>query len=72
MTRTEIPGPSNPRSGARSRREELRRAQKHLRKADPVIGRFIDLRPDFDPHAWLDELPPMDLFGSLIFQVAGQ
>jgi DNA-3-methyladenine glycosylase II len=37
-----------------------------------VIGRLIELRPEFDPHAWLDELPPMDLFGSLLFQVTGQ
>jgi DNA-3-methyladenine glycosylase II len=44
----------------------------HLRKADPVIGRFIERRPDFDPHEWLEDLPPMDLFGSLLFQVAGQ
>jgi DNA-3-methyladenine glycosylase II len=37
-----------------------------------VIGQLIDRRPDFDPHAWLDELPPMSLFGSLLFQVTGQ
>jgi DNA-3-methyladenine glycosylase II len=37
-----------------------------------VIGRLIDERPDFDPHAWIEELPAMDLFGSLIFQIAGQ
>jgi DNA-3-methyladenine glycosylase II len=37
-----------------------------------VIGACIDRRPDFDPRAWLDELPPMDLFGSLIFQIIGQ
>lgn len=61
-----------PRSGADGRRTQLRKAQEHLRKADPVIGRFIQRRPDFDPHAWLDELPPMDLFGSLLFQIAGQ
>jgi DNA-3-methyladenine glycosylase II len=48
------------------------RAQDYLRKADPVIGQLVEQRPDFDPLAWLDELPPMDLFGSLIFQVAGQ
>lgn len=61
-----------PRSGADGGRTQLRKAQEHLRKADPVIGRFIQRRPDFDPHAWLDELPPMDLFGSLLFQIAGQ
>ena len=37
-----------------------------------MIGRLIERRPDFDPTAWLDDLPPMDLFGSLLFQVAGQ
>lgn len=37
-----------------------------------MIGRLIEQRPDYDPHAWLDELPPMSLFGSLLFQVAGQ
>jgi DNA-3-methyladenine glycosylase II len=62
------PAPGAARSGATGRRE----AQDHLRKADPVIGRLIDLRPDFDPFAWLDELPPMTLFGSLLFQIAGQ
>jgi DNA-3-methyladenine glycosylase II len=55
-----------------TREQALRSAQKHLSAADPVIGRLIDRRPDFDPRAWLDELPPLDLFGSLIFQVAGQ
>jgi DNA-3-methyladenine glycosylase II len=37
-----------------------------------VLARLIDARPDFDPQAWIDELPPMDLFGALLFQVAGQ
>ena len=62
----------SPASAAARRREQLLRAQNHLRRADPVIGECIDRRPDFDPRAWLDDLPPMDLFGSLIFQVAGQ
>jgi DNA-3-methyladenine glycosylase II len=66
------PGSSTRRSEAERRREQVRQAQEHLRKADPVIGRLIERRPDFDPRAWLDELPPMDLFGSLLFQVAGQ
>jgi DNA-3-methyladenine glycosylase II len=39
---------------------------------DPVMGQLIDRQPKFDPRAWLDDLPPMDLFGSLIFQVTGQ
>jgi DNA-3-methyladenine glycosylase II len=48
------------------------RGQDYLRKVDPVIGKLIEQRPNFDPLAWLDELPPMDLFGSLLFQVTGQ
>src|SRR5262249_55342953 len=47
-------------------------AREFLRNADPVLARLIDARPDFRPRAWLDELPPLDVFGSLIFQVAGQ
>jgi DNA-3-methyladenine glycosylase II len=61
-----------PRSKAEVQRIQLRRDQEQLREADPVIGRLIERRPDFDPYAWLDELPPMDLFGSLLFQIAGQ
>src|SRR6202011_5489268 len=49
-----------------------RKARAFLRKADPVLGRIIDAHPDFRPRAWLDELPPLDAFGTLIFQVAGQ
>jgi DNA-3-methyladenine glycosylase II len=44
----------------------------HLRRADPVLARLIDLHPEFDPRAWLDHFPPMDAFGALVFQVAGQ
>jgi DNA-3-methyladenine glycosylase II len=47
-------------------------AREFLRNADPVMARLIDARPDFRPRAWLDELPPLDAFGTLIFQVAGQ
>jgi DNA-3-methyladenine glycosylase II len=50
----------------------LARARASLRDADPVLARLIDERPDFDPRAWLAELPAMDLFGALLFQVAGQ
>ena len=60
------------RSDAGGRKTRLRHAQAHLREVDPVIGQLIERRPDFDPHAWLDELPPMNLFGSLLFQVTGQ
>ncbi len=44
----------------------------HLRGADPVLAGLIDARPDFDPRGWLSELPEMDSFGVLIFQVIGQ
>jgi DNA-3-methyladenine glycosylase II len=60
------------RSGPARQATSFTRGRDHLRKADPVIGHLIEERPDFNPYAWLDELPPMDLFGSLLFQVAGQ
>ena len=47
-------------------------ARDFLRQADPVLARLIDARPDYRPRAWLDELPPLDAFGTLVFQVAGQ
>src|SRR5690242_21152824 len=49
-----------------------RKAREFLRKADPVLARVIDAHPGFRPRAWMDELPPLDAFGTLIFQVAGQ
>jgi DNA-3-methyladenine glycosylase II len=49
-----------------------RTAREYLRNADPVLARIIDARPGFRPRAWLDELPPLDAFGTLIFQIAGQ
>jgi DNA-3-methyladenine glycosylase II len=48
------------------------KARKFLRNADPVLARVIDAHPDFHPRAWLDELPPLDAFGTLVFQVLGQ
>jgi DNA-3-methyladenine glycosylase II len=48
------------------------KAREYLKKADPVLAKLIDARPDFRPRAWLDELPPFDAFGTLVFQVAGQ
>jgi DNA-3-methyladenine glycosylase II len=47
-------------------------AREFLVKADPVLARVIDAHPDFRPRAWMDELPPLDAFGTLVFQVAGQ
>ena len=52
--------------------DRLRQARSFLRRADPVLAALIDDRPDFDPQAWLAQLPPMDLFGALLFQVVGQ
>jgi len=50
----------------------LAEARSYLRDADPVLARLIDDRPDFDPRAWLAQLPVMDLYGALLFQVVGQ
>ena len=50
----------------------LEKARRQLRQADPVLARLIADRPDFDPRRWMTELPPMDLFGALLFQIAGQ
>ena len=36
-----------------------------------MLARLIDAHPDFRPRAWMDELPPLDAFGTLIFQVVG-
>ena len=49
-----------------------RKARQFLRKTDPVLAQLIDARPGFRPRAWMDELPPLDAFGTLVFQVAGQ
>jgi DNA-3-methyladenine glycosylase II len=37
-----------------------------------VLARLIASRPTFDPQGWMTELPLMDLFGALLFQVVGQ
>ncbi len=55
-----------------ARAARLQQARTYLRHADPVLARLIDDRPAFDPRAWLAGLPPMDLYGALLFQVAGQ
>jgi DNA-3-methyladenine glycosylase II len=49
-----------------------RKAREFLRNADPVLAQLIEARPGFRPRAWLDELPALDAFATLIFQVAGQ
>ncbi len=55
-----------------SRAVWLQQARSYLRHADPVLARLIEDRPAFDPRAWLAQLPPMDLYGALLFQVVGQ
>ena len=64
------------RAGGRARKESSAvadpTAREFLRRADPVLRELIDARPDFHPRAWLDALPPLDAFGTLIFQVVGQ
>jgi DNA-3-methyladenine glycosylase II len=55
-----------------SRAAWLQQTRSHLRNADPVLARLIDDRPDFDPRAWMALLPPMDLYGALLFQITGQ
>jgi DNA-3-methyladenine glycosylase II len=50
----------------------LKKARSQLSNADPVLAGLIAARPDFDPRRWMSELPPMDLFGALLFQIAGQ
>jgi DNA-3-methyladenine glycosylase II len=59
-------------TGDSSRSAWLRQARSSLHDADPVLARLIDQRPDFDPQAWMAQLPPMDLYGALLFQVTGQ
>ena len=60
------------RQPARRRAASIEDARRHLRDADPVLARIVDERPDFDPRGWIAELPPMDLYGALLFQVTGQ
>jgi DNA-3-methyladenine glycosylase II len=67
-----------PNEGSRSVTEDashaawLQQARSYLRNADPVLARLIDDRPAFDPRSWMAQLPPMDLYGALLFQVTGQ
>jgi DNA-3-methyladenine glycosylase II len=55
-----------------SRAVWLQQARSYLRNADAVLAALIDERPGYDPRGWLAELPPMDLYGALLFQVTGQ
>ena len=57
---------------AASPAQSLQEARAYLRHADPVLAGLIADRPDFDPRRWMTELPAMDLFGALLFQIVGQ
>jgi DNA-3-methyladenine glycosylase II len=72
MTAVPVEEGAGPVSEDSDRAARLRRTRSHLRAADPVLARLIDERPDFDPQAWRAQLPPMDLYGALLFQVIGQ
>jgi len=52
--------------------DQLADARAYLRHADPVLASLIDANPDFEPRAWMRELPKMDAFGALLFQIIGQ
>jgi DNA-3-methyladenine glycosylase II len=67
MTTSDQPGKAGAGDG-----DWLQEARAHLRDADPVLARLIADRPDFDPRRWMTELPPMDLYGALLFQIVGQ
>jgi DNA-3-methyladenine glycosylase II len=55
-----------------SRPPDFDAALTHLRRADSVLARVIDENPEFDPGAWSQRWPPLDLFGALVLQVIGQ
>ena len=58
---------------ATSRRaQEIQAGLARLHAADPVLAQVIDDHPGFDPDAFVQRLPAMDLFGALVFQVIGQ
>jgi DNA-3-methyladenine glycosylase II len=63
---------SRPGQAGAGRADGLQKARSYLRDADPVLARLIADRPDFDPRRWMTELPQMDLFGALLFQIVGQ
>ena len=68
----ENPDPSDVQSQRRKAAVADHKARDFLREADPILKRVIDARPGFRPRAWMDELPQLDAFTTLIFQVAGQ
>jgi DNA-3-methyladenine glycosylase II len=63
---------ASPATEAPTRASALEDARSHLRDADPLLARLIDHRPNFNPRAWMAELPTMDLYGAALFQITGQ
>jgi DNA-3-methyladenine glycosylase II len=66
------PAPADPQDQRRAAALADPAGREFLRKADPTLARLIDARPDFRPRSWTTELPVLDAFGTLIFQVIGQ
>jgi DNA-3-methyladenine glycosylase II len=66
------PGRTTSPGTAESLPDRYAAARVYLRQADPVLGELIDEHPDFDPRRWMEQLPKMDAFGALLFQVVGQ
>ena len=52
--------------------ERYSAARSALSTADPVMALLIQEHPDFDPRAFLAQLPKMDAFGTVLFQIIGQ
>jgi DNA-3-methyladenine glycosylase II len=64
---------ATPEAASSSKRSTDRKeANARLRESDPTLGKIIAANPDFDPRAWLTELPSLDTFGTLLFQIIGQ
>ena len=56
---------------ATTRRYPPQQAVDSLRRADPVLARITSAYPDFEPRAWLADLPSLGGFQALLFQVVG-
>lgn len=65
-------GTTMPHGSTESLHDRYATARAFLRHADPVLGRLINEHPDFDPRRWMAQLPRMNAFGALLFQVVGQ
>jgi DNA-3-methyladenine glycosylase II len=61
-----------PRETPSPRPQDLPAALAHLRESDPVLARVIDENPAFDPEAWTQRWPPLDVFSALVLEVIGQ